>query len=423
MTDVAIRVENLGKEYRIGTRRRGYKTLRESLVNTLTTPFQLLSRLTAHPPPSSEHFWALKDVSFEVQKGEVVGIVGRNGAGKSTLLKILSRITRPTQGHAEIHGRVGSLLEVGTGFHPELTGRENIYLNGAILGMRKEEIERKFDEIVAFAEVEKFIDTAVKHYSSGMHVRLAFSVAAHLEPEILVVDEVLAVGDTSFQKKCLGKMDTVAEGGRTILFVSHNMGAIERLSRRCLWMDYGGIRTDGPTRQVISSYQSEFLVASDMWRRPRSAKRDTEFTFLEISAGRSRGVVTSLFAGNDPIHIGIRYRINRPITSCQVAVRLHNCEGIAVLTTADSDSLETSAYPRDAGQYMTEFIVPPHFLAPGRYSLVVAAHLPGRNMYEFIEQALVFEVASEGSLTSLDGRLGVVAPLIPWSTTRVDSDL
>ncbi|MCJ7620698.1 MAG: ABC transporter ATP-binding protein, partial [Anaerolineae bacterium] len=222
MTDIAVHVENLSKQYRIGAPQARYKTLRESLVDMASAPVHRLRRL-GQPSPENETIWALKDVSFDVKKGEVVGIIGRNGSGKTTLLKILSRITEPTEGHAEIKGRVGSLLEVGTGFHPELTGRENIYLNGAILGMKRAEIDERFDEIVAFSEIERFLDTPVKRYSSGMYVRLAFSVAAHLEPEILLVDEVLAVGDAAFQKKCLGKMGDVAREGRTGLFVSHNM--------------------------------------------------------------------------------------------------------------------------------------------------------------------------------------------------------
>jgi lipopolysaccharide transport system ATP-binding protein len=223
--NLAIRVDNLGKRYRIGARQKQPNTLRERIENLVASPFDYL-RSTLRGPSEEEILWALKDVSFEIQQGDVVGIIGRNGAGKSTLLKILSRITEPTSGRAEVNGRVGSLLEVGTGFHPELTGRENIYLNGAILGMRKAEIDRQFDEIVDFAEIEKFIDTPVKRYSSGMYVRLAFAVAAHLEPEILLVDEVLAVGDAAFQKKCLGKIGDVAREGRTVLFVSHNMAAI-----------------------------------------------------------------------------------------------------------------------------------------------------------------------------------------------------
>jgi len=249
----AIRVEGLGKRYRLNrnAERAGYRTLRESLVDTISAPFRRKKE------SSTEDFWALDDVSFEVQPGEVVGIIGRNGAGKSTLLKILSRITKPTKGRVEINGRVGSLLEVGTGFHPELTGRENIYLNGSILGMGRKEIERKFDEIVAFAEVEKFLDTPVKRYSSGMYVRLAFAVAAHLEPEILIVDEVLAVGDAGFQKKCVGKMSDLATIGRTILFVSHQMGAVQSLCTHAIMLNNGSVRSAGAKETVIKNYLAE----------------------------------------------------------------------------------------------------------------------------------------------------------------------
>jgi lipopolysaccharide transport system ATP-binding protein len=263
MSDIAIRVDGLAKRYRIG-QRESYKTLRDSLTDLIHAPLRRLS-LLARPNSSSNeqpqvddgHIWALRDVSFEVKRGEVLGVIGRNGAGKSTLLKILSRITEPTEGCAEIHGRVGSLLEVGTGFHPELTGRENIYLNGAILGMKRAEIDGKFDEIVAFAEIEKFIDTPVKRYSSGMYVRLAFAVAAHLNPEILVVDEVLAVGDAAFQEKCLGRMSMVSSEGRTVLFVSHNMDAITRLCGRAIWLDTGKVTDDGSPDWIVGKYLAQ----------------------------------------------------------------------------------------------------------------------------------------------------------------------
>ena len=259
MTEVAIRVENLSKQYRIG-QRKVYRTLRDTLTDAIFAPFRRLPSLFGNSqsairnPQSDDTIWALKDVSFEIKRGDIVGIIGRNGSGKSTLLKILSGITEPTEGTAEIHGRVGSLLEVGTGFHAELTGRENIYLNAAILGMKKAEIARKFDEIVAFAEVEKFIDTPVKHYSSGMHVRLAFAVAAHLEPEILLVDEVLAVGDIAFQKKCLGKMENVAKEGRTVLFVSHNTAALRQLCQTGILLHSGAVRSRGAILDCLDEY-------------------------------------------------------------------------------------------------------------------------------------------------------------------------
>src|SRR5829696_8295834 len=257
MSEVAIRVEGVGKKYRLGARREGYKTLRDALAGAAKAPARVVRGLAGrngNGADSRNDFWALRDVSFELARGEVLGVIGSNGAGKSTLLKILSRITHPTTGDIEIHGRVGSLLEVGTGFHPELSGRENIYLNGAILGMPRAEVRRKFDEIVDFAGVEQFLDTPVKRYSSGMYVRLAFAVAAHLEPEILVVDEVLAVGDASFQRKCLDKMKDVGEHGRTVLFVSHNMPAITRLCDRTILLDEGRILKDGPSHQVVGTY-------------------------------------------------------------------------------------------------------------------------------------------------------------------------
>jgi lipopolysaccharide transport system ATP-binding protein len=275
MNDIAIKVENLGKLYRIGAQQELYPTLRESLVSNF-------KRLTTKRTSQSANntIWALKDVSFEIKRGEVVGIIGRNGAGKSTLLKVLAHITEPTEGRVILRGRVGSLLEVGTGFHPELTGRENIYLNGAILGMKKVEIERKFDEIVAFTEIEKFLDTPVKHYSSGMYIRLAFAVAAHMDPEILLVDEVLAVGDAAFQKKCLGKMGQVAGEGRTVLFVSHNMVAVRSLCKDVYLIESGKIVVAGRADEVINKYivstntqeKDDYVIRSDMRNREGNGK-------------------------------------------------------------------------------------------------------------------------------------------------------
>ena len=258
MNAYAIHVENIGKRYQLGALGMNYRTLRDTLVDTFAATTQALLHAGERTQVSKEdnRFWALKDINFDVKQGQVLGVVGRNGAGKSTLLKVLSRVTEPTEGYAEIHGRVGSLLEVGTGFHPELTGRENIFLNGAILGMKKTEIASKFDEIVAFSEVEKFIDTPVKRYSSGMYLRLAFAVAAHLEPEILVVDEVLAVGDAEFQRKCMGKMSDVAQQGRTVLFVSHNMSAILRLTEETLVLEKGKLVMRAPTQEAVDYYLS-----------------------------------------------------------------------------------------------------------------------------------------------------------------------
>ena len=264
MKRVAIRIDGVGKKFRIGAQQESYRTLRDSLGRAVAAPLRRAAAvLRGHASEmGADEIWALKEVSFEVERGDAVGIIGSNGAGKSTLLKILSRITDPTEGRVDLNGRVGSLLEVGTGFHPELTGRENVYLNGAILGMRKTEIDRKFDEIVAFAELTKFLDTAVKHYSSGMYMRLAFAVAAHMETEILLIDEVLAVGDTAFQKKCLGKMDDVARQGRTILFVSHNLLAVQNLCRHTVWLKDGRVAQAGPSEKVVANYLQTALVTN-----------------------------------------------------------------------------------------------------------------------------------------------------------------
>lgn len=269
MTDIAIHVENISKQYHIGGSQERYRTLRDTIVKNLSAPFRRLWSVIHGQSTgvSNETIWALKKVSFDIKQGEIVGIIGRNGAGKSTLLKILSQITEPTEGHAEIHGRIGSLLEIGTGFHPELTGKENIFLNGAILGMKKTEIKRKFDEIVSFSEIEKFIDTPIKHYSSGMYLRLAFSLAAHLDPEIMLIDEVLAVGDIQFQQKCIRKMSDVAKEGRTVLVVSHNMRVVETLTERCIYLKEGSIESVGSSLKIIKEYQKESLtqtIADDL---------------------------------------------------------------------------------------------------------------------------------------------------------------
>jgi len=306
MSDIAIQVENLGKLYRVG-QLQPYKTLRESLMNAMSAPVHAIAsairrqQYKGSKVPSDNTIWALRNASFEVKQGEAVGIIGRNGAGKTTLLKILTRITTPTEGYAEIRGRVASLLEIGTGIHPELTGRENIYLMGSISGMRRAEIDGKFTEIVDFADIEKFLDTPLKRYSYGMQMRLGFSVAAHLEPEILLVDEVLAVGDVAFQKKCLGKMGDVARGGRTVLFVSHNMGAIENLCERCILLEKGQIQKIGRTSDIINEYLTTSLEISTI----PLAERKTDYTnarfiFTGIEFRNSRGEdLSSLSSGED----------------------------------------------------------------------------------------------------------------------------
>lgn len=311
MSDIVIKAENLGKKYMIGhqSKRQSYMALRDVLMNNARAMFQKTRDLFSGRPvvqgDTLEEVWALKDINFDIRQGEAVGIIGRNGAGKSTLLKILSRITEPTEGRVTIRGRVASLLEVGTGFHPELTGRENIYLNGAIMGMTRAEIKRKFDEIVAFAEVEKYLDTPVKRYSSGMYVRLAFAVAAHIKPEILIIDEVLAVGDIAFQKKCLGKMGDVAKEGRTIIFVSHNMGAIRSLCERVVWLDNGKIKEDGTASKVVRDYEDiqirlfdELLNNSIIERKPDDVK-NSSFYFSHVEMLNSKREHVNIFRYNE----------------------------------------------------------------------------------------------------------------------------
>ncbi len=343
MADLAIRVEGLGKQYRIGRQQAGYSTLRDTVMDGLLTPLRcvknLLHRDSASDDDPIDSLWALKEVSFDVSHGEVVGIIGRNGAGKSTLLKILSQITEPTKGRVELHGRVGSLLEVGTGFHPELTGRENLYLNGAILGMKRAEIARKFDEIVAFAEVEKFIDTPVKHYSSGMYLRLAFAVAAHLEPEILIVDEVLAVGDAAFQKKCLGKMEGVAKEGRTVLFVSHNMQAVTRLCERTILLDDGSVLGDGPSSQVVTTYLTSGVgkTESRRWDDLTRAPGDDVVRLCSVRSRTEDGQITASVGIHEPLGIEIEYEVLKPGYIFHPCYSIHNSEGVHLFSAQDTD--------------------------------------------------------------------------------------
>ena len=318
MTPPVIHAESLSKRYRRGALQQT-TLLRDHLSRALKSPLSVFRR------PKDETFWALKDVSLDVREGEVLGLIGRNGAGKTTLLKILSRITRPTQGWAEIHGRVGSLLEVGTGFHPELTGRENTFLSGAILGMSRSEITRKFDEIVAFAELEKFIDTPVKHYSSGMYVRLAFAVAAHLEPEILLVDEVLAVGDINFQKKCLGKMGDVARAGRTVVLVSHQLNQIRRLCHRVIWIDDGHVRQNGPTHEVTSAYESA-MARGETNGHSQERGSSIKGRFLRWEISQPRGDGPHILNGLGPVTVKFTADIRQPIKMGHYGVALRNHE-------------------------------------------------------------------------------------------------
>lgn len=366
-----------------------------------------------------EDFFALNDVSFEIQRGEVVGVIGRNGAGKSTLLKVLSRITEPTSGRVVLRGKVASLLEVGTGFHPELTGRENIFLNGAILGMSRREIKGKFDQIVDFAEIEKFLDTPVKRYSSGMYVRLAFSVAAHLDPEILVVDEVLAVGDAQFQNKCLGRMHEVANEGRTVLFVSHNMGVLRKLCSRGIVLRQGVCIFDGEVGTAIShALQADTCQSSD-WHGPEVTDKVVGFTRIFASTTEDKQLYS--YSPEHPWLIQFEYQVTQPC-SVQIAFRLNAEDGTTVFTSAEGD-MKTSIYEkRQPGRYRSAVTIPGDLLAPGKYSILAAANQPGAESYDLLERPIELEISMAGSLRQNDNRWGLICPRLPWQTTSIQTD-
>ncbi len=391
MSDIAIRVENLGKQYRIGKQER-YRTLRDSLTDAARAPFRRLRRVpNGNGEPDS--IWALKDVSFEVPRGEVVGVIGRNGAGKSTLLKVLSRITEPTEGKAQLRGRVGSLLEVGTGFHPELTGRENVYLNGAILGMKKAEITRRFDEIVAFAEIEKFLDTPVKHYSSGMYMRLAFAVAAHLEPEILIVDEVLAVGDAAFQKKCLTKMGSVADQGRTVLFVSHNLVAVENLCTRALLFENGELMGCGRTRQIVHEYLSRntAITTNALLSPIRERRGSGEIRFVTAEViSLAVGTPAPVRAGQS-FTIRLGFRCDKAVRRPAFSIAVCSSMGLPIFAVHTTDlNVEISEITQ--GGYVELHVIKPNLL-PGRYLLHFAAGTEiDPHRYDHLTDALQLDI-------------------------------
>lgn len=429
MGELAIRIEALGKQYKIGAGRgeASYRTLRDCLAQAVRAPFKrmkgVLSRGCECVGPVDQSIWAIKDLSVEIKQGEVVGIIGRNGAGKSTLLKILSEITDPTEGQVELHGRVGSLLEVGTGFHPELSGRDNIYLNGAILGMRRGEIERKFDEIVAFAEVEKFIDTPVKHYSSGMYLRLAFAVAAHLEPEILIVDEVLAVGDAAFQKKCLGKMGDVAKEGRTVLFVSHNMPAITRLCERAIYLESGMLKQDGTPHQVVRTYLQSGLgtMASREWEDPNKAPAGEIARLCAIRLRAENRQCTDAFDIRKPVDLEIEYEVLRSGYKLMPNLHMYNEDGVHVLSAVDLDP-DWRGRPRPAGRYRTTIHFPGNFLAEGTMFFDVGCTTLDPMIHQFFQrQAVACQIIDSPDGDSARGDWagpfgGVVRPMLKWST-------
>ncbi|MGI8997447.1 MAG: ABC transporter ATP-binding protein [Pyrinomonadaceae bacterium] len=383
-----IKVQNLSKQFRLGTGQASYLTLREALTGAVRAP---LDRLRRHRQSADDTFWALKNISFNVEHGEIVGIVGRNGAGKSTLLKILSRITEPTAGRVDLYGRVGSLLEVGTGFHPELSGRENLYLNGAILGMSHSEIERQFDEIVAFAEVERFIDTPVKRYSSGMYLRLAFAVAAHLNPEILIVDEVLAVGDAQFQKKCLGKMSDVSRQGRTILFVSHNMDAVRKLCNRAVLLERGEINTMGATDVVLKKYLETGVKASATYQiQPPKSENLPGYAYqLEVEDGK--GTPAAAIPVGQPWQVRVYIRIIHRIEHFIAAIGMQTGTDIPLRTSWSKPQT------MEPGEYQVLFREDTLILSPGRYPITVGLSNNER-AFHYAENVGIIEIEgfSEG---------------------------
>jgi len=432
VSDSVITVENLGKKYSIRHQQQNgmrYKALRDVLTDqTKSAARHLWSAMRSPTPskasdkgPSSEDFWALKDVFFEVKQGDVLGIIGRNGAGKSTLLKILSRITEPTEGRVVINGRVASLLEVGTGFHPELTGRENIFLNGAILGMHRAEIREKFDEMVAFAEVERFLDTPVKRYSSGMYVRLAFAVAAHLEPEILIVDEVLAVGDMDFQKKCLGKMSQVAKGGRTVLFVSHNMDAVLRLCSLVIRLETGRVAGLGSPTALVSEYLrgNDGVMAARRWDALEKQPGNDVARLAEVFAHDEQGKKLSTFDIQRPIGITMEYEVLRGDISLVDNFNVHNEQGIFLFV---AHNVRSPYYDRrrSLGRYRSTAWIPGNLLAEGFYSVSAALDSESPFRVHFhVDQAISFHVTDAMRGNSARGVHagpfpGVVRPLLDW---------
>ncbi len=403
--------------------------LREVLADMAMTPVRMYKSLIgkgARGTSNTSAFWALKDVSFDLEEGRVLGIIGRNGAGKSTLLKILSRVTEPTLGAVSVRGRVGSLLEVGTGFHPELTGRENIYMNGAILGMKRAEIESKFDEIVDFSEVSQFIDTPVKRYSSGMYLRLAFAVAAHLEPEILVVDEVLAVGDAEFQKKCLGKMGDVAQQGRTVLFVSHNMSAILRLTQEALVLDKGQLVMRAPTQEAVDFYLSsgQAQAGERIWNADEIPTSSAPFTPISLKVKDKSGKIVDTVRSTEPVHIEFEYQLDAPITGLRIGFYLSTMRGEYVLTSFDTDdpALFDQFDSRKAGSYISRAEIPADIFNEGRYSLGVNASSFGVRRYFMDENALAFNVDISGAPGMQWGepRVGPIRPRLAWKIEKTD---
>ena len=414
-----VRVEDLSKQYRLGSRESAYDTLRESIVEAVRSPFK---RLRSN---NGNSIWALRDLNFEVAPGEVLGIVGRNGAGKSTLLKVLSRITQPTTGRAELFGRVASLLEVGTGFHPELTGRENIYLNGAVLGMKRVEIDRKFDQIVEFSELEKFLDTPVKRYSSGMYMRLAFAVASHLEPEILIIDEVLAVGDAQFQKKCLGKMSNAATQGRTVLFVSHNMIAVQSLCQRAIWLDQGRVVKEGPASAVVADYLTSGTASQleEAWDDVETAPGN-EIVRLHRVRVQPVDSPSDALSRKTPFVIEIEYWNLLPGARLHLALHLYTEQDIIAFTTGNGPHVASIDAYIAAGLFRCTCYVPADLLNTGRHRFVLFVVRDSNSVIYRYESNVSFEIldlhAREVNFYAREP--GVVQPALRWTTEMIGQD-
>jgi lipopolysaccharide transport system ATP-binding protein len=406
MAEIIV-AQGVGKMYRLGEPT-AYRVMRERIAELLAAPF----RRRSAEGPKDEILWALKDVGFTIDDGEVVGLIGKNGAGKSTLLKILSRITEPTEGRIDLYGKASSLLEVGIGFHPELSGRENIYLNGAILGMSRQEIRGKFDEIVEFAEIARFLDTPVKRYSSGMYVRLAFAVAAHLEPDILIVDEVLAVGDAAFQRKCLGKMRDMRSQGRTVILVSHTMPTISSLCQKVIWLDAGRVKMIGETAKVVTAYLSEGAKREISWT-PRSPER-LPFSYDGIFVERGdTGESIDPIPADVPIDIVLDFTITERLSSGRVAVMIASETGELLFTSSSADPLPEQVHEWRLGANRFRCRIPPHLLAPGVYHVSVTHP---RGSYEIVRDSLLsFTVSEDNSLAARDARAGRIMPLLQWT--------
>ncbi len=421
-SDTVISISNLSKKFILRQNRERYKALRDVIAN------KAKNILRPSAINNDEEFWALNDVSFDVKQGDRVGIIGRNGAGKSTLLKVLSRIYEPTGGRVEIKGRLSSLLEVGTGFHPELSGRENVFLNGAILGMSKAEITKKFDEIVAFAEVEQFLETPVKRYSSGMYVRLAFAVAAHLDSEILIVDEVLAVGDSEFQKKCLGKMEDATSHGRTVLFVSHNLETVQRLCNKSILLDHGFVTNQGNTPDVVRAYLSTGKASGSLreWNDSALKPGDGIATLIKVWAHDEQGKTQELFDITKSIGISMQYQVEKAGTICTHSYNFFNEDGINVFNTHDTNS-ELKDQPRDVGEYIATMWVPANLLAEGTVIVGVAVIKSDPFYIHFHEQhAISFTVMDYMRGDSARGKYtlgfpGLVRPLCQWHTIKLNA--